>query len=122
MSIDDSDQNMLSVKRTEAPSVEEEVRDSPDDLDYSNEIPKKLTIANPEPKGDYDPRPAEDGARRRIAYLLIALLWVLVIAIVFLLAFGVIKITDLKEFAVLLGPIVTLVSAATGFYYGTKAA
>ena len=30
------------------------------------------------------------------------------------------KSADIKDFSVILGPLVTLVSAATGFYYGTK--
>ena len=38
----------------------------------------------------------------------------------FMLYCGSIKVGDLKEFGVILGPVVTLVSAATGFYYGTK--
>jgi len=68
----------------------------------------------------YDPRPHEDGARRIIAYALIGLLSFLVIAMMAALWLGVIAAKDLKEFAVVLGPLVTLVSAATGFYYGTK--
>ena len=69
---------------------------------------------------EYDPRPQEDQARRNIAYLLIALLFVLISGILILTAFQTIEIKDIKEFAVILGPVVTLVSAATGFYYGTK--
>lgn len=68
----------------------------------------------------YDPRPGEDGARRTIAYALIGLLSIIVFAVLLLLAFGVVKVTELKDFSVLLGPVITLVSAATGFYYGTK--
>lgn len=68
----------------------------------------------------YDPRPHEDAARRRIAYSLIALLFIVVILIFILLATGIITVSDIKEFSVILGPLVTLVSAATGFYYGTK--
>lgn len=34
--------------------------------------------------------------------------------------FGVIAVDEIKEFSVILGPLVALVSAATGFYYGTK--
>ena len=34
--------------------------------------------------------------------------------------FGVIPVDEIKEFGVILGPLVVLVSAATGFYYGTK--
>jgi hypothetical protein len=70
----------------------------------------------------YDPRPGEDSARRRIAYGLLLLLGFVVFAS-FLSFWGgsaggvdpLIKFTQ-----VLLGPIVPLVSAATGFYYGTK--
>lgn len=68
----------------------------------------------------YDPRPGEDGARRTIAYALIGLLAIIVFAVLLLLAFGVVEVTELKDFSVLLGPVITLVSAATGFYYGTR--
>lgn len=94
----------------------------PDDseLDFSAEQ------VSDEPKSfyklgdEYDPRPQEDTARRNIAYLLIGLLWVLIGGILMLVAFKSIGLSDIKEFGVILGPIVTLVSAATGFYYGTK--
>lgn len=69
---------------------------------------------------EYDPRPGEDGARRTIAYALVGLLAIIVFAVLLLLAFGVVEVTELKDFSVLLGPVITLVSAATGFYYGTK--
>lgn len=69
---------------------------------------------------EYDPRPGEDGARRNIAYALIALLSIIVFAVLLLLACSVVQVGDLKEFSFLLGPVITLVSAATGFYYGTK--
>ena len=54
---------------------------------------------------DYDPRPQEDTARRNIAYLLIGLLWLIVGAIFVLTAFGSIKLVEIKEFAVILGPV-----------------
>lgn len=69
----------------------------------------------------YDPRPGEDWARRIIAYSLVGLLIAVVLWILALVSFDRIKVDDLKDFAVVLGPVVTLVSAATGFYYGTKA-
>ena len=69
---------------------------------------------------EYDPRPIEDTARKYIAYFLIGLLWVVVGGILILVAFGSIELTDIDEFAVILGPVIALVSAATGFYYGTK--
>ena len=87
--------------------------------DFSAEISKNND--NTIQIGDlYDPRPQEDGARRTIAYLLIGLLYAVVLALFGLIAFGLITVADIKDFAVILGPVVTLVSAATGFYYGTK--
>ena len=65
----------------------------------------------------HHPRPREDRARRRIAYLLIALLALLVVALPAMVVFDVIPVGEIKEFGVILGPLVALVSAATGFYY-----
>lgn len=90
-------------------------------LDYSGEDNASDTqVAVPTVGGYYDPRPHEDGARRTIAYLLIGLLWFVVVAMFGLIAFGSMSSAEMKDFAVILGPVVTLVSAATGFYYGTK--
>ena len=76
----------------------------------------------PDPRGGttYDPRPLEDKARRRIAYLLIALLALMIVALLAGVVFGVIPVSEIEAFAVILGPVVALVSAATGFYYGTR--
>ena len=68
----------------------------------------------------YDSRPLEDKARRRIAYLLIALLAVQVNALTTMVVFDVITIDDVKEFGVITGPLVARVSAATGFYFATR--
>ena len=68
----------------------------------------------------YDPRPLEDKARRRIAYLLIALLALVIVALLAGVVFGVIPVSETKEFDVILGPLVVLVSAATGFYFVSK--
>ena len=70
----------------------------------------------------YDPRPLVDNARRTIAYLLIALLALLVIALLAMVAFDVITVSDIKEFGTIFGPLVALVSAATGFYYANQGA
>ena len=76
----------------------------------------------PAPRGGtaYDPRPSEDKARRRIAYLLIALLVFMIVALLAAAVFGAIPVDEIKEFGVILGPLVALVSAATGFYFATK--
>jgi len=89
-------------------------------IDFS-EFPSEEQEISPQFGKDYDPRPQEDQARRHIAYALIGLLWVVVGGVLILLAFKVITVDETKEFGVIMGPIVTLVSAATGFYYGTKA-
>ena len=68
----------------------------------------------------YDPRPLEDKARRRIAYLLIALLALMIVALLAGVVFGVIPVNEIEEFDVILGPLVVLVSAATGFYFASK--
>ena len=70
---------------------------------------------------EYDPRPQEDSARRRIAYILlgllgIVLLWALVSISVFPLEED--KIVNVLQ--ITLSPLVALVSAATGFYFGSK--
>jgi hypothetical protein len=69
----------------------------------------------------YDPRPQEDQARRNIAYCLIGLLFLLCLGTFATVWWTVIPVEDtLKVVQILLGPVIALVSAATGFYYGTK--
>ncbi|MEY2862411.1 MAG: hypothetical protein RLY58_118 [Pseudomonadota bacterium] len=100
------------------PSDTNDSSTSTNTIDFSSEISTSpLPTLNIEP---YDPRPHEDAARRRIAYGLIGLLSVTIIAMLLMVCCHAIAVVDLKEFAVILGPLVTLVSAATGFYYGTK--
>jgi hypothetical protein len=105
----------LGVDDTHAPDS------SSEGLDYSGEETNPTqSIPAPQAVGQYDPRPHEDGARRTIAYILIGLLCGVIAAIFILLSFGSIAVSEIKEFGFILGPVVTLVSAATGFYYGTK--
>jgi hypothetical protein len=67
---------------------------------------------------DYDPDEHADHTRQRIAYGLLFLLAFIVVGIFATLWFTDLAVTEIKEFAVILGPVITLVSAATGFYYG----
>lgn len=89
-------------------------------LDFSDEEPASSEEGSLQIGEPYDPRPHEDAARRNIAYLLIGLLWLIVAGCLLLISFGVIDMDHIKEFSIILGPVVALVSAATGFYYGTK--
>jgi hypothetical protein len=69
----------------------------------------------------YDPRPQEDSARRRIAYLLLAILAVMILAAIVLVILWPERLDSLlKLYQLIFTPVVALVSAATGFYYGTK--
>ena len=77
-------------------------------------------VPAPRDRRTYDPRPLEDKARRRIAYLLIALLVLMIVALLAGVVFGVIPVSEIEEFDVILGPLVDPVSAATGLYYGTR--
>jgi hypothetical protein len=90
-------------------------------LDLSDE--KSDAVADDVEIKPYDSRPQEDGARRNIAYALIALLFFVVVWALAAVTFGCAgtnqeNITKLVQ--MLLSPIVALVSAATGFYYGSK--
>ncbi len=89
------------------------------ELDFTADEAKTEEAA-PELGREYDPRPIEDDARRKIAFSLIGLLWFVIVAMLIMLSFKTISVSDIKDFSVIFGPVVTLVSAATGFYYGTK--
>ncbi|MFM0649843.1 hypothetical protein PQR14_36475 [Paraburkholderia bryophila] len=76
---------------------------------------------------DYDPRPDHDKARRRIAYWLLALLTILLVATVvgtgafFFLKPPTSTFDQFKSIVeLILTPLLTLVSAATGFYFGSQ--
>lgn len=98
----------------------------PESLDLTHEEvgrpeqPSKPPVLHEPPLQPYDPRPQEDKARRNIAYALIGLLFLVVFAIIGLVAVGGIEVAEIKEFSVIIGPLVALVSAATGFYYGNR--
>ena len=83
---------------------------------------KRETHEAPAPRDGnvYDPSPLEDKARRRIAHLLIVSLALLVIALPTMVVFGVIAVGDVKEFGVILGPLVALVTSATSFSDATE--
>lgn len=90
-----------------------------EELDYSSDKTSDKFTGTVKVEA-YDSRPHEDGARRTIAYLLLGLLWVIIGSVLIMVAYGSITVDDVKEFSVITGPVVALVSAATGFYYGTK--
>lgn len=53
-----------------------------------------------------------------IALALVGLLAAVVLAVVLGIAIGTVAVHDLKELSPILGPLVALVGAATGFYFG----
>ena len=74
----------------------------------------------PEGGQSYDPRPQEDTARRRLAYHLVLILAVMLISLLTMVAAGVIEVGDVDKFAVLVSPVVTLVTAATSYYFADR--
>jgi len=70
----------------------------------------------------YNPKRHEDRARRNIAYLLIALLFLVCIFAFVGVITGWLSLDDSIELLqLILSPVVALVSAATGFYFGANA-
>ena len=76
----------------------------------------------PAPRGGRrrDRHSADGKTRRNMAYLLIALLAFVVIVLLAMVAFDVISVDEVKEFGLLLGPLVELVATATRFYFTRK--
>lgn len=65
--------NSGGVSTADTLSTQEATQESvTDNLDYSGEDAKTGQIPEPQAGANYDPRPQEDNARRRIAYLLIS--------------------------------------------------
>lgn len=101
--------------------------------------PKDVTVAAVTEK-PFDPRRAEDAARRKIGYALIFILAVIVVDALLLVAFinfapsGALGPAALAADAkadserlvailnIVFGPVVTLVGSVTGFYFGAKTA
>jgi hypothetical protein len=69
------------------------------------------------PGDGYDPRPHEDKARRRLAFLLLALLAVMVLGLMAMVAFGIITVAEVKEFDVIVAVLVPLVTVTVAYYF-----
>jgi len=92
-----------------------------EDLDLTAESNAVAAGEHPFDEKPYDARPQEDTARRAIAYALVALLAFVVAWALLSATFCSNKSDDVvKILQIVLTPIITLVSAATGFYYGSK--
>lgn len=78
-------------------------------------------VKNPELR-PYDSRPHEDKARRNIAYFLIGILAIVIVGEMMMFALIDSKnLGELKDFfSIIMGPLIALVSAATGFYFAGK--
>ncbi len=69
----------------------------------------------------YDSRPHEDKARKNIAYLLIGLLIIVILWALVSISVWPDREPQIKNvIQLILSPLIALVSAATGFYYGSK--
>jgi hypothetical protein len=74
-----------------------------------------------EPSATFDPRPAQEAARSRIAYVLIGTLVATIAASFAGIWFNWMTSAELDSIMKLVfGPLVGLVGAVTGFYYGGK--
>jgi hypothetical protein len=88
------------------------------DLDLSTEKLETGSVVNSE---EYDSRPQEDSARRRIAYYLLTMLAGVILWAALFTWINPEELDAVKGLLELvLGPLVALVSAATGFYFGSK--
>lgn len=69
----------------------------------------------------YDPRPKEDSARFTIAIILIVLFaGILSVGLICVIAFPSVATKIQDYIQLIISPLVALVSAATGFYFGSK--
>jgi hypothetical protein len=111
---------MAMVPEREKPSSEVPAAPVAEELDRWPVIGAKDGISS-QIRPNYDSRPHEDRARRNIAYGLIALLFGICFASFATIWWTPIPVEDaMKIVQVLLGLVIALVCAATGFYYGTK--
>lgn len=105
-----------------APAVDEEVLDAT--LSTGSTAP---TLSAPSTER-YDPEKSRDKTRTYIAYWLLSLLTILLLSsfgLLLAIAGSTSKVTfeQLKSLVeLLLGPLIALVSAATGFYFGSQTA
>ena len=92
------------------------------ELDLTNEMAADVDGAVPEPTTvPYNADQDRERIRGIVALSLVALLAVVVICSFIGLATGSTPMGDLKELlTIILGPLVALVGAATGFYFGGK--
>ena len=80
----------------------------------------KQDARTPEGGTSYDPRRQEDTARRRLAYHLVMILAVMLFSLLAMVAAGVIEVGDVDKFAILVAPVVTLVTAATSYNFADR--
>jgi hypothetical protein len=99
------------------------LNDRKETIDFSKEkIDPQTIIEPPFEEKPYDPKPQEDKARRWIAFILLFILGTIVIWTLILVTVNPTYLdTVSKLLQIILGPVIALVSAATGFYFGSKA-
>ena len=93
-----------------------------DDWDLTGQEPAPPpTPAPPPPQKPYDPEPHREKLRGWIALALLGLLALVVLSLLFGFLVNWITAAEIKDVGIILvSPLVTLVGAVTGFYYGSK--
>ena len=95
-------------------------REAPETLDLSGDDTVAPSLAEPTTE-DYDPAPEREKLRGTLALLLVSLLIGIVLLGFVSVWFNWVAIADLKQLLELVfTPVVTLVGAVTGFYYGER--
>lgn len=76
-------------------------------------------ISEPRIGDDYDPRPARERVRERLALALTGLLALVTVLLILIVAFGLRSWSEIQGIAaVTYGPLVSLTATMLGFYYG----
>lgn len=107
-----TDVEVIGVEFLDAPSVEVLTVQHTNDIDIAD-LPAQRTQP-------YDPEKALDDARKNIAYLLIGLLIFVCGAAIVFTALDANTDSVFRVLEHILSPVIGLVGAATGFYFGTR--
>lgn len=116
------DSEAVSTSLDTAPGLKNDSPEGAEVLDATVSADEEAPALRRYTENSYDPDKSRDTTRSLIAYWLLGLLTaVVVFSFAALLLVGPLNFEHLKSLLeLLLGPIVALVSAATGFYFGSQ--